>query len=174
MKFVYEKTEFKYFEYLLTNALRQTGSLVLIIVLILFADNYDKLDTLNVSLSKNVLTIILIGLGIILIDVIEANRTVQNDKKKTGGMYGKYVVYINKDNITLEYEDNKKIIEYKEIKKILFSKRSIIINFGDKDINIFMCKEFFKIKTDFKLVKKALEKEFTRNVSKNIKKRLFE
>ena len=99
-----------------------------------------------------------------------ANRIVQDDKKKTGGLYGKYTLFINKNDITLRYGEDEKVIPYEDIKKITISKEMILINFGDKDINITMAKMFFKTTKDFKTIKTMLIK----NNSKNVRKRLFD
>lgn len=170
MKFEYEKTEFTYFLHYFFYNIKQSLSFISIIALVVLVENISTMEKISDSVNKNLLSIVLVTLGLILIDAIMANRIVQDDKKKTGGLYGKYTLFINKNDITLRYGEDEKVIPYEDIKKITISKEMILINFGDKDINITMAKMFFKTTKDFKTIKNMLIK----NNSKNVRKRLFD
>ncbi|MDD2392389.1 MAG: hypothetical protein PHU94_05605, partial [Bacilli bacterium] len=128
----------------------------------------EKITSGEFNLIVDSKSAILIGIGIILIDALSAYSIVRTDKKTTGGMYSDYKIEINEDEINIEYESKTKNIKKSEIEKIKLSKLMIIINFGNKDINITMSKYFFKNYTEFKALRKLLEKYNAKKINKDL------
>lgn len=111
--------------------------------------------------------LIVIAIIIILIEVARAYFIAIEERKKTGGLYGDYLLELNEESLKITYEEQTKTILWEDVKSIKIDNSFIMVNFGDKDILITISKYFLNNSSEYKALKKYFLRK-KRNMVKNL------
>ena len=165
MKIKYTKT---YGNYVFSLIMQNISTTIFLILLALTTITIENTSFLKLFTSTSGL--IIIGSIVIAgLDILRAFYVANDDKKRTGGLYGNYLITLFEDELELSYQNETKKIKFAEIKNIRIDNSMIIINFGNKDLVIVISKYFLDNKKEYK----AIKKYFSKMKSKMIKKFIF-
>jgi len=168
MKVKYNKTYGNYVFALIMQNIYTTIFLILLALTVVTLETGDKSFFKIITSGSG---LIVIGSIIIaVLDIFRAFYVANDDKKRTGGLYGEYILSLLENSIELTYQDKTKKIDFKEIKSIRVDNSMITINFGRKDLVIIISKYFLNNTKEYK----AIKKYFSKMRSKMIKKFIFD